>query len=149
MDPSELNIPGMRPPPPRDDENMRAILRFAVWMVVAAVIIYAALFGLFRYFDWQAATADPAQNPLLAGQKPPASPAARFPQPRLQANAAADLVKGRAQEEELLSTYGWVDRQAGIVHLPVDRAMQMIAQRGVPSWPAPPPPPQPTLEKKK
>jgi hypothetical protein len=152
MDPSELNIPGMRPPPPRDDENMRAILRFALWMVVAAVIIYAALFGLFQYFDWQATTADPAQNPLLAGEKPPATPAARFPQPRLQANAAADQVKARAQEDELLSTYGWVDRQAGVVHLPIDRAMQMVAERGVPAWPAPPPPAQTlgkkTLEKK-
>ena len=149
MDPSEMNIPGMRPPAPRDDENMRAILRFGAWMVIAAVIIYAALFGLFQYFDWQAAVADPAQNPLLAGEKPPASPAARFPQPQLQANAAADQAKARAEEEELLNTYGWVDRQAGVVHLPIDRAMQMIAEHGVPVWPAPLPQPQPTLEKKK
>lgn len=147
MDPSEMNIPGMRPPAPRDDENMRAILRFGVWMVVSAVIIYAALFGLFQYFDWQAAVADPAQNPLLAGEKPPASPAARFPQPRLQANAAADQVKVRAQEDELLNTYGWVDRQAGVVHLPIDRAMQMIAEHGVPVWPAPPLQPSPTQQK--
>ena len=149
MDPSELNIPGMRPPPPRDDENMRAILRFALWMVVAAVVIYAVLFGMFQYFDRQAAAADPAQNPLLAGEKPPATPAARFPQPQLQANAAADLVKERAREDAQLSTYGWVDRQAGVVHLPVERAMQMIAERGVPTWPAPPSQPAQTVEKKK
>ncbi len=150
MDPSELNIPGLRPPaPPSGDENVRAILRFGFWMIVAAVVIYAALFGLFQYFDWQAAAADPAQNPLLADEKPPANPAARFPQPRLQANAAADQVKARAQEDERLNTYGWVDRQAGVVHLPIDRAMQMIAERGVPVWPAPPPQPAQTTEKKK
>ena len=153
MDPSEM-IPGLRPPaPPSGDENVRAVLHFGAWMIVSAVIIYAALFGLFQYFDWQAAVADPAQNPLLAGEKPPASPAARFPQPRLQADAAADQAKVRAQEEELLNTYGWVDRQAGVVHLPIDRAMQMIAEHGVPVWPAPPPQPAPTqqktLEKKK
>ena len=145
MDPSELNIPGLRPPaPPSGDENVHAILRFGAWMVVSAVIIYATLFGLFQYFDWQAAASDPTENPLLAGEKPPASPAARFPQPRLQANAAADQVKIRAQEEDLLNTYGWVDRQAGVVHLPIERAMQMVAEKGVPVWPAPPPqPPQP------
>ena len=147
MDPSELNIPGMRPPAPRDDENMRAILRFGIWMVVAAVVIYAALFGMFQYFDRQAALADPQKNPLLAGEKPPATPAARFPQPQLQANAAAELVKIQAAEEETLDTYGWVDRNAGIARMPIDRAMQMVAERGVPVWPAPPPQPPQTLEK--
>ena len=154
MDPSELNIPGMRPPAPHDDENMRAILHFAVWMVVAAVVIYAALWGMFKYFDWQATLADPALNPLLVGEKPPATPAARFPQPRLQANAAADLVQIQAAEEEKLDTYGWVDRNAGITRMPIEQAMRLVAVRGVPVWPAPPPqPPQTlqeqTLEKKK
>ena len=131
MDPSELNIPGMRPPAPHDDENMRAILHFALWMVVAAVVIYAALWGMFKYFDWQAALADPAQNPLLVGEKPPATPAARFPQPRLQANAAADLVKLQATEEEKLDTYGWVDRNAGITRMPIEQAMRLVAEHGV------------------
>ena len=150
MDPSELNIPGLRPPaPPSGDENVRAILHFALGMVVAAVVIYAVLFGMFQYFDRQAAAADPARNPLLAGEKPPATPAARFPQPRLQSNAATDQEKARAGEDEFLSSYGWVDRNAGVVHMPVERAMQMIAERGVPVWPAVPPQPAQTLEKKK
>jgi hypothetical protein len=150
MDPSELNIPGLRPPaPPHGDENVRAVVRFGLWMVIAAVLIYAVLFGMFQYFDRQAALADPARNPLLAGEKPPATPAARFPQPRLQSNAAADLEKLRGAEDETLATYGWVDRNAGIARMPIDRAMQMVAERGVPVWPAPPPQPPPTLEKKK
>lgn len=149
MDPSELNIPGLRPPaPPHGDENVRAILHFALWMVVAAVVIYAVLFGMFQYFDREAAMADPARNPLLIGEKPPATPAARFPQPRLQANAAADLDKFRAAENETLASYGWVDRNAGIVHMPIDRAMQMVVERGVPVWPAPPTQPQPAMEMK-
>lgn len=159
MDPSEMNIPGLRPPaPPSGDENVRGILRFGLWMVVSALVIYAALWGMFQYFDQQAANREkewPAQNPLLVGKKPPTSlavsleeTAARFPKPQLQANAAADLVKIQAGEEEILTSYGWVDRNAGIVRMPIDRAMQMVAQRGVPVWPAPPPQP-PTLENKK
>ena len=146
MDPSELNIPGLRPPaPPSGDENVRAILRFGLGMVVAAVVIYAALFGMFQYFDRQAAAADPQKNPLLMGEKPPATPVARFPQPQLQADAAADLVKIQATEQEKLATYGWVDRNAGVVRMPIDQAMRLVAQRGVPVWPAPPPqPPQKT-----
>lgn len=152
MDPSELNIPGLRPPaPPSGDEDVRAILRFGLGMVVSAVVIYAVLFGMFRYFDRQAAAADPQKNPLLVGEKPPATPVARFPQPQLQADAAADLVKVQATEQEKLDTYGWVDRNAGVVRMPIDQAMRLVAQRGVPVWPAPPPqPPQKTaLEIKK
>ena len=151
MDTSEMKIPGMRPPAPHDDENMRAILRFALWLTVSAVVIYAALFGMFQYFDRQAALSDPAANPLLVGEKPPATPAARFPQPRLQSNAAADLVKIQSAEEEKLDTYGWVDRPAGITRMPVEQAMRMIAEHGVPVWPAPPSQTSEnkTLEKKK
>ena len=150
MDPSELNIPGLRPPaPPSGDENVRGILRFGFWMIVAAVVIYAVLWGMFQYFDRQAAAADPARNPLLAGEKPPANPAARFPQPQLQPNAAADLEKTRAREDEILASYGWVDRNAGEVRMPVERAMQMIAERGVPVWPPAPQQPAQTMEKKK
>jgi hypothetical protein len=148
MDPSEMNIPGLRPPaPPSGDENVHAILRFGFWMVVAAVVIYAALFGMFQYFDRQAAAADPQKNPLLAGEPVPATPAARFPQPRLQANAAADLDKIRAAEDQTLASFGWVDRNAGIVRMPIEHAMQMVAARGVPVWPAPPPQPTQTSEK--
>ena len=149
MDPSELNIPGLRPPaPPSGDENVRGILRFGFWMIVAAVVIYAVLWGMFNYFDRQAAAADPAQNPLLAGEKRPVSPVARFPQPQLQSNAAAELEKARAREDERLSSYGWVDREAGVVHMPIERAVQMVAERGVPVWPGAPPPAQITEKKK-
>jgi hypothetical protein len=151
MDPSELNIPGMRPPAPHDDENMRAVLRFAAWLTVSAVVIYAVLFGMFQHFDRQAALSDPAANPLLVGEKPPATPEARFPQPQLQSDAAGDLVKIQAAEEEKLTTYGWADRPAGITRMPVEQAMHMIAEHGVPVWPAPPSKTleNQTLEKKK
>ena len=149
MDPSEMNIPGLRPPPHRDDENVRAVLRFGLWLTVSALVIYAVLFGMFQYFDRQAAAADPERNPLLLGEKPPATPAARFPQPQLQANAAAELDKARAQEDEILAGYGWVNRNTGEVRMPVDRAMQIVAERGMPVWPAPPPQPAQTMEKKK
>ncbi len=148
MDPNELNSPGLRPPaPPHSDENVRAVLRFGFWMVVAAVVIYAALFGMFQYFDQQAAASDPAKNPLLAGEKLPETPAARFPPPQLQSSAAEELEKFRAAEDRKLSSYEWVDRNAGIVRMPIDRAMQMVAERGVRVWPAPPPQPAGEIKK--
>jgi hypothetical protein len=50
--------------------------------------------------------------------------------PRLQTNPPLDLAAKRQAEDAILNSYGWVDRRAGTVHIPIDRAMQVIAGRG-------------------
>lgn len=61
------------------------------------------------------------------------------PQPELQLNPANDLVKFRAQEEQQLNSYGWVDRDEGIAHIPIAQAMQDLVARGIPDFPKPSP----------
>ena len=64
------------------------------------------------------------------------------PEPRLQVNPRRDLIEHRRAEQELLDGWGWVDRNAGIVHVPIARAMEILAQRGgtaPPLFPAPTP----------
>ena len=39
----------------------------------------------------------------------------------------------RSQEQKLLDNYGWIDRQAGIARIPVDRAIEIISQNGLPT----------------
>jgi hypothetical protein len=34
-----------------------------------------------------------------------------------------------------LTGYGWIDKDKGIVHIPIDEAMRRIAERGIPDWP--------------
>lgn len=53
------------------------------------------------------------------------------PEPRLQRVPIADLTRLREREERLLTSYGWVDREAGVVRIPVERAMQLVAERGL------------------
>ncbi len=54
------------------------------------------------------------------------------PEPRLQTNPREDLRDLRAQEDAILNSYGWVDRAAGSVHIPIDRAMEIVLERGIP-----------------
>jgi hypothetical protein len=62
------------------------------------------------------------------------------PAPRLQVKPRADLAALRDAETRQLNSYGWIDRSQGIVHIPVDRAMELLVQRGLPDWhPADPP----------
>ena len=56
----------------------------------------------------------------------------QFPAPRLQLAPEADLAALRAREDEVLNQYGWVDKKAGVVRIPIERAMDLIAQRGLP-----------------
>ena len=55
-----------------------------------------------------------------------------------------DLVQMRAREETQLHSYGWVDQQKGVAHIPIENAKQLMLQRGFPVASAPPPPPPPT-----
>jgi hypothetical protein len=59
------------------------------------------------------------------------------PPPRLQIDPSADLLVLRRAEIDRLSSYGWVDRAPGRAHIPVSRALALIAERGLPGWQKP------------
>ncbi|HTW51688.1 MAG TPA: hypothetical protein VME45_07320 [Stellaceae bacterium] len=66
---------------------------------------------------------------------PSDAPRGQSAKPALQINAPADLVAHRAVEQQQLRSYGWVDRQAGVVRIPIDRAMRDVAASGIRDWP--------------
>jgi hypothetical protein len=58
-----------------------------------------------------------------------------LPQPRLQTNPPEDLAQFRADEETKLHTYYWVDKQQGLVHIPIEEAMKKLARDGIDGFP--------------
>ena len=58
-----------------------------------------------------------------------------FPEPRLEDDERTEINDFRYQQDETLSSYGWVDQNTGVVRIPIDRAMQLIVQRGLPTMP--------------
>ena len=59
---------------------------------------------------------------------------AAIPPPQLQIDPAADLATFRAAELQRLSTYGWRDRSRGVVRIPLERALSLTLERGLPGW---------------
>ena len=57
------------------------------------------------------------------------------PQPRLQTNPPEDLAQFLVDEEKRINTYYWIDRQKGIVHIPIEQAMQELAEEGIDGFP--------------
>jgi hypothetical protein len=116
------------------DANVSIVWRFIIWLIVAAVIIHiglALLFGLF--VEQRVETADP-RYPLAATEglnRSPEQEVERFPEPRLQRFPRADIMNYRVREEERLQGYGWVDKGAGTVHIPIQDAMRLMLERNM------------------
>jgi hypothetical protein len=59
-------------------------------------------------------------------------PQGAFPNPKLEEDERGQLNDIRLKEEQTLSTYDYIDQKAGTVRIPIERAMDLIAQRGLP-----------------
>lgn len=106
------------------DVNVKGILRFAVALAVAAMVIHVALYALLFYYDQrESRRAAPSVGPRQAEQAP---------EPRLRVAPRTDLIEMRAAEDRLLQSYGWVDREKNLVRVPIERAMEIVLQRGLP-----------------
>jgi hypothetical protein len=77
------------------------------------------------FFVAQAARNDKPMPPLAEknyGSRVP-------PTPRLQSVPGDDLGRYRAAQDGKLSSYGWVDQGSGVVHIPIERAIELMAER--------------------
>ncbi len=109
------------------DANVGIIVRFLFWLAVSAVVVHVGLWGLFALFvETRKELAEP-QFPLAVGAVERLPPA-----PRLQRFPVAEYREFRAQEEAVLQNYGWIDRAAGTVHIPISEAMRLTIERGLP-----------------
>jgi hypothetical protein len=114
----------------RRDANVGGLLQFAFWMALVLVVTLVGMKFTFDHFK--------NMQPLGATASPMVSAAQTVvpPAPRLQAQPHADLEEYCAAQQQSVSGYSWINQQAGIVHIPVDRAMDLILERGLPSRPA-------------
>jgi hypothetical protein len=110
----------------RKDVDVPAIFTIAFLLLLSCIAIFIVVTLLMRYFK--------AHEPAVtAGQvNIPSTRVEEFPQPRLEVKPGAGLAELRAAEDADLNSYGWIDRKAGKVRIPIDRAMQLLLDRGLP-----------------
>ena len=100
-----------------------------IWVGMGLVVVTLAAVVLMLPFMGVLATREAAKSE-------PASPLAGVigrrlpPQPRLQTHPLADLETLRRAEEAALSGYAWVDEDAGIMRIPIERAIDLLAGKG-------------------
>lgn len=105
-----------------------------VFFIGLFILIGAGLLVAWGVFDllagWRAETDTPPSP--LAITRPN-----RPPEPRLQVNPPMELGTIRRDEDAQLNSYGWVQKEAGVVRIPIDRAKELLLERGLPVRPQP------------
>ena len=111
------------------DIDVNVGYKFALWLAVAMLISAGIVYGTFWFFEGQERRSDAiAQKyPLAVGQhkEPPA--------PNLQKQPFKDVYELRLGEAAKLGSYGWVDKDGGIARIPIDRAIDVMLERGFPA----------------
>lgn len=110
------------------DVNIRGIFAFALGLTIATIFVSFLVWMLFQFYAARENQKVAPEFPLATEQQHRLPP-----EPRLQTNPRQDLTDLRAQEDRLLTTYGWVDKNAGVVRIPIEEAMKTTVQRGLPA----------------
>jgi hypothetical protein len=131
----------------RRDIGAAGVLYFLLGLAVSGLLVYFVVDGIYHFLDKRSEAEQAPVNPLVTNVPtdtrhiPPEyktdSESAdyekylekNFPAPQLESNERTELNNVRLREENLLSTYDYIDKNTGTVRIPIDRAMDLIVQR--------------------
>lgn len=115
------------------DAHVWIIVKFLMWLLVSAVIIHVGLGLFYQMLIERSKQVGEPEYPLAT------STIERLPpSPRLQQFPRNERYEFQLGEQELLETYGWMNKNAGVVHIPIEEAMRLAVERGLPSRAAAP-----------
>jgi len=117
----------------RRDARPWPTIRVGLYILGTMFLTAVVLVPLFRFFGRREKAEQRPAATVLAPSARAAGPAF----PRLVTSEPAALAEFRAQEDALLTSWGWVEKDRGIARMPIDEAMKIVAARGLPSFPAP------------
>ncbi|QDV37100.1 hypothetical protein [Tautonia plasticadhaerens] len=111
-----------------DRINVASIGIFAVGLVVVVVVVFFAVAAMMDRFSLSKQRIDQRRPAVFSLNDPDLYPGAR-----LQEDPGRDMSKMRTDVTRRLESYGWVDRGNGVAHIPIERAMQITAENGLPA----------------
>ena len=106
--------------------QLQPVILFAIILVVVSALSFAAAWFMLDLLKLNQARYEAPLSPL-------ADPHPLPPAPRLQVSPGQDLKQVRQTEDAILSAYHWVDKDAGIVGIPVEQAIKILAEKGLPA----------------
>lgn len=110
------------------DASVRIIVKFLGWLLVSAIVIHFGLGLFYQVLIDRSMETGEQPYPLAVAQEPRLPP-----MPRLQQFPQSERYQFQLGEENLLQNYGWMNKNAGIVHIPISEAMRLTVERGLPT----------------
>jgi hypothetical protein len=107
----------------RTEVSVRLIVVSLAFLAVTTAIVFVLVVGIFRYFyaSYSTEEATRLSQPVVP------------PQPRIEVAPYEEYQQLRAKEDHILSSYAWIDKSSGTVRIPIDRAIDLLATKGLPS----------------
>jgi hypothetical protein len=127
-----------------EDLGSRGLFVFMISLAVSGVIIYFIITGMYRFLDKyersQMTTASPlvTTNGAIERVVTQADADKAFKDngaPMLETDERSQFRGFLLNQEDQLNSYGWVDEKAGVAHIPIERAMDLIVQQNLPVYP--------------
>lgn len=114
------------------DINTFGTFLVGIGVLAGTLIIVGLLFFYFSFLRHRKAELSPPPLPVAEHGNP------LPPEPRLQTSPPQDLKALRAREDWDLHHYYWIDKSTGEIAIPIERAMEIVATRGIPPQKTPP-----------
>jgi hypothetical protein len=108
------------------DVRAGAILKFGVYLLLTTIAVLFLMFKLYQRFAGYEASLQPPPPIMQTDLE------RKAPLPRLQEKPTLDITELRNSEKAMLGSYGWVDKEKGVVRIPIEEAMSLVADRGLP-----------------
>lgn len=109
------------------DASIRAIVVTGAGVAIGTALVFLFVYFIFQYLAEHPVTTAPF-NPMAETDRQQLPPL-----PRIEEHPAMELKDLHSFEDKLLTTYGWADKNTGVVRIPIDRAMDLQLQRGFPT----------------
>ena len=117
----------------RRDVNVFQVTAFGIGLLLSCIVVVFAMWAMFDFLLFARGSEERVQPGGADDETAESLP----PEPRLQAEPKVELKDLRADEDAILNSYGWVNPDKGTVRIPIDQAIDIVAQKGLPSKPSP------------
>jgi hypothetical protein len=128
----------------QEDLGTRGIFEFMIGLAVVGVVIYFIIIGMYSWLDKQERKQMTTASPLVTTEGAISRVVTQADvdktfkdngAPVLETNERGQFRDFLMNQENQLNSYGWVDEKGGVAHIPIERAMELIVQRGLPVAP--------------
>jgi hypothetical protein len=110
------------------DANIWAIAKFGLWLAVTALIVHVGMGLMYALLIERATETTEQRYPLANGND------AKLPaEPRLQQYPHLEMQTYAESQRQRLESYGWIDKEQNRVHIPIEDAMRLTVERGLPA----------------